>query len=187
MSTAHHYGNIKIPCNWTWPPSGTSREQSRYGSSAGRGSPLSRHGGGSPPRRGIGEVLRRAGDGMWGGRFPFCLLPATRCRLLPSIVISTRTLPLRWRLLLIFIADLECYKNICQNYCLICSNNSYYIIPSINYRQLRSLYFPLPLEVLLALSALTTVLSTEMWDLFYSHSVSVIVCVISCIFFKLQY
>jgi len=88
-------------------------------------------------------------------------VPVTLCRPLPLLIVSTLMLPLR-RLSIIFIADLSCYKNICQNYCSVCSNNSYYIIPSINYRQLHSLLFLLPLEVLLALSALTGVLTTEM-------------------------
>lgn len=86
-----------------------------------------------------------------------CLSPF--CRPPPLIITSALILPLR-RLLIIFIADLSRYKNICQTYCLVCSNNSYYIIPSINYRQLHSLLFLLPLEVFLALSALTRVLST---------------------------
>lgn len=106
------------------------------------------------------DVGRREWGGVSAG-FRCGCLTVTLCRLLPLIISSTLMLPVQ-SLLIIFITDLSCYKNICQNYCLACSNNSYYIIPSINYRQLHSLLFLLPLEVLLALSALTRVLSTEM-------------------------
>lgn len=47
----------------------------------------------------------------------FCM-PITLSRLLLLIIISTPMLPLQ-QLLIILIADLSLYKNICQNYCLI--------------------------------------------------------------------
>lgn len=57
--------------------------------------------------------------------------------------------------LIIFIDDLSCYKNICQNYCLSCPNNSDYSIPSINYRQLHSQLFPL------SLPSISCIISTD--------------------------
>lgn len=105
----------------------------------------------------------RGGEGEEGFRQVLAVVvcQSPSADLLPLIIISSLTLPLP-QLLIIFIADLSRYKNICQNYCLVCSNNSYYIIPSIKYRQLHSLLFLLPLEVLIALLALPRVLSTEM-------------------------
>lgn len=135
-----------------------------------------------------GEDEGRQEQGGFSAGFCWRCLPITLSRLLPLIIISTPMLPLQ-QLLIILIADLNRYKNICQSYCLICSNNSYYIIPSINYRQLHSLLFLLSPEVLLVLSALTRVLSTEMytWGFFFLILVSVIICVIACIFFELKY
>lgn len=90
----------------------------------------------------------RGGRGVLAG---FCCgcMPITLCPLL-SLIISSIPMPC-----LIFIDDLSCYKNICQNYCLTCPNNSDYNIPSINYRQLHSQLFPL------SLPSISCIISTD--------------------------
>lgn len=130
----------------------------------------------------------------------FCCgcVPVTLC---PPLSWTITSIPMLC--LIIFIDDISCYKNICQNYCLSCPNNSDYNSPSINYRQLHSQLFPLSLPSISCINSTDRVLSTEKLVLgvllvgyFFGGRggggmvfllVSVITCAIAFLFFKLLF
>lgn len=219
VSTAHHYGNTEMPRSWKWLLS--ERDQPRAGqvwmregeggSWAAAPTPWSlSQPGQSAQSAGMGTHFtpctasarqekpcrdERAGmsgqeRGGWGGLAGFCCgcVSVTLCPWLSLIITSILML-----CLIIFIDDLSCYKNICQNYCLSCPNNSDYNIPSINYRQLHSQLFPL------SLPSISCIISTDKSFFhrdtaprsflvgYFGGGLLLLVSVITFLFFKLQF
>lgn len=178
VSTTRHYGNTEMPRCWERDQPWTEQ----VGMREGKGGPLAAAptpgspslpgqstetvgmGAHYPPctasaEAGQEKASRDERPGMpcqeragWGVLAGFCCgcVPVTLCPLLSLIITSILML-----CLIIFIDDLSCYKNICQNYCLSCPNNSDYNIPSINYRQLHSQLFPL------SLPSISCIISTD--------------------------